>query len=930
MMWEKYKIRFLWWAQISAKAVLFSIVSVLLSLSFLMTPASAQDNFSWKGEDIVYNNRTFSKQTVQDNSGKTFYVSKEADKAHVLVFNGDAKQAKNASYSVYDVQDNHYSNPQNQQTVSLNSADGSNGQSTDSQNSCQIDGIGWIVCPMMKAISKEMDKMKDIIDKYMTVKRISTDKNSTLMQSWVIMRNIANILFIITFLIMIISYITSYGVTNYSIKKTLPRLIVGTILVNFSFYICVIAIDLTNIFGGSIADLFRSIQTQALNGGPNAQISWYEMTTQALAGGAIAVSGAMAASFAFGGLPGILLTLFAAIVGAAITLIVTVIILAGRQALILTLIIISPLAFVANLMPNTEIYFRKWLELLKKLLFIFPIFSVIYGGAQLAGWIIIKEASDAIILLLGMIVQIIPFLILPKLVKDSNTLLSQLGDGLNKTIFDPIRRTSTGYFDRKKAENRAQYLAEQPRTWEVPRRLSQALDRHKRMSEEKTKYYSTQRDAKHTIWKAESTSENAKTLRTMESYSNLLNTYSQSSLNDTMHRFQAEAESKIAENGEKQGLAGYNNLERDLAKIALRNKIQEKSEKMSKAAEAMNFNKVLNKNIDIDIRGKKQKMRTASTGYFDGKDSSEAYIVSELIGAASKEHNETMQNIDTAFRHYNVSLDQAIDLFENPGTTITGTNAGGETYQFDSNDESIREAALRMIINTKRVDKLEKYITKTGKFYNDQGEIVDGEYAKFATIIAKGLNDNGYGSVATAFGNVTPDLVIQGLINEETMDIVRINNILKGRFGTDILARQDKDETDNLINTFLNLHTLNDSFNDQGAYVAKFDLINSQLDKSLKQAGAKDVIKDKLFKYIREVQIALTDPNGARQINDAQKKRFKQLIKFGNLIQQNNIDIFNDQDMINMKNDIILTEQEEKDDSILIQRPPDAPKLGNP
>ena len=90
------------------------------------------------------------------------------------------------------------------------------------------------------------------------------------------------------------------------------------------------------------------------------------------------------------------------------------------------------------------------------------------------------------------------------------------------------------------------------------------------------------------------------------------------------------------------------------------------------------------------------------------------------------------------------------------------------------------------------------------------------------------------------------------------------------------------------------------------------------------------MIKDKLFKYIREVQIALTDPNGARQINDAQKKRFKQLIKFGNLIQQNNIDIFNDQDMINMKNDIILTEQEEKDDSILIQRPPDAPKLGNP
>ena len=169
----------------------------------------------------------------------------------------------------------------------------------------------------------------------------------------------------------------------------------------------------------------------------------------------------------------------------------------SRQALILTLIIISPLAFVANLMPNTEIYFRKWLELLKKLLFIFPIFSVIYGGAQLAGWIIIKEASDAIILLLGMIVQIIPFLILPKLVKDSNTLLSQLGDGLNKTIFDPIRRTSTGYFDRKKAENRAQYLAGQPRTWEVPRRLSQALDKNKRLVEERTAAFQKKAEARY-------------------------------------------------------------------------------------------------------------------------------------------------------------------------------------------------------------------------------------------------------------------------------------------------------------------------------------------------------------------------------------------------------------------------------------------------
>ena len=60
---------------------------------------------------------------------------------------------------------------------------------------------------------------------------------------------------------MIYSHITSFGISNYGIKKILPRLIIVAILVNISFYICAIAIDLSNIAGQAIQDMFINIET---------------------------------------------------------------------------------------------------------------------------------------------------------------------------------------------------------------------------------------------------------------------------------------------------------------------------------------------------------------------------------------------------------------------------------------------------------------------------------------------------------------------------------------------------------------------------------------------------------------------------------------------------------------------------------------------
>ena len=66
------------------------------------------------------------------------------------------------------------------------------------------------------------------------------------------MRDFANIIFIIGFLIIVFSQLTSFGVSNYGIKRLLPKIIIAAILVNVSFYICAIAVDLSNILGNSL------------------------------------------------------------------------------------------------------------------------------------------------------------------------------------------------------------------------------------------------------------------------------------------------------------------------------------------------------------------------------------------------------------------------------------------------------------------------------------------------------------------------------------------------------------------------------------------------------------------------------------------------------------------------------------------------------
>lgn len=96
------------------------------------------------------------------------------------------------------------------------------------------------------------------------------------------MRNVANVIFIILLVMVILSQVSNIGIDNYGIKRTLPRLLIAIILINISYYICAIVIDITNIAGSSVNKVLSAV---AMPVNPKMG-AWAVVTDVVLAGGA--------------------------------------------------------------------------------------------------------------------------------------------------------------------------------------------------------------------------------------------------------------------------------------------------------------------------------------------------------------------------------------------------------------------------------------------------------------------------------------------------------------------------------------------------------------------------------------------------------------------------------------------------------------------
>ncbi len=171
--------------------------------------------------------------------------------------------------------------------------------------------------------------------------------NSTPVQvGWVMVRDITNMGFVV--ILLLIAFGTILGIEQYEWKKMLVKFVLAAILVNFSRIICGVFIDVSQVVmitfvngvaataGGNLINAFSLDKLMGVN--PN-------VPAEGISG-----SGTFMASVGA--------ITFAAIVAGL--MLVFFMMLAARMVVLWVLIVLSPLAFVLSVLPQTEKYASEW------------------------------------------------------------------------------------------------------------------------------------------------------------------------------------------------------------------------------------------------------------------------------------------------------------------------------------------------------------------------------------------------------------------------------------------------------------------------------------------------------------------------------------------------------------------------------------------
>lgn len=169
----------------------------------------------------------------------------------------------------------------------------------------------------------------------------------------------------------------------YTIKKMLPRLIIAVIAIQLSIYVCQFLVDISNVAGQGIRGLFSAAIPGSASG-VDPQILAEGLAGSLGAGAGIAgtlagILGGIAGLILF---PALALALAFIILPVIFSVLITLVL---RQIVIIAMVIISPLAMLAWVLPNTEKYAQQWFSILLRTLMIFPIIQGLYVISIIVG-----------------------------------------------------------------------------------------------------------------------------------------------------------------------------------------------------------------------------------------------------------------------------------------------------------------------------------------------------------------------------------------------------------------------------------------------------------------------------------------------------------------------------------------------------------------
>ena len=303
--------------------------------------------------------------------------------------------------------------------------------------------LGWILCPIIEGLkSFIVQQYSQWVAPALQIDPVLFGGNpqyNQTYQAWAIFRDIGNFLFILLFIFVIFSQVSGIGIDNYGIKKILPKLIIAIVMINLSYIICQVAMDICNIIGRQLGSFFQTIinrvthpsvisTSEGITIRATDRGSWGDVDTwgssfkQNWLGNStliIVVAALGIGAFLYKGLA-VIIPVLMMVLSCAISILGLIIILGLRQAAAVVLVVFSPLAFACYMLPNTKSLFDRWFKAFQGLLLAYPICSLLVYGGDLAGTILLHAGNgNTWVIISAAIISIAPIFLIPKVIRKS-------------------------------------------------------------------------------------------------------------------------------------------------------------------------------------------------------------------------------------------------------------------------------------------------------------------------------------------------------------------------------------------------------------------------------------------------------------------------------------------------------------------------------
>jgi hypothetical protein len=254
----------------------------------------------------------------------------------------------------------------------------------DVQVDCGSGSFNWLACPFIQLALKAAQNFDNFITNTLDVDvGLIFDNTSQpgsvsngYYRAWSDFRVIATAVMVIAGLVMVISQALGFDFLDaYTVRKTLPRLVIATVGISLSWPLMRLAVNFFDVLG---------FDTRALIYAPFQHLHG----TVSIGTGIWTTLGATAAIFLIG--PASLTIILSVL----IALFVAFITLMLRQILLVMLIIVAPIAIVCFILPNTEKVWHLWRDTFGGLLLAFPIVSAIIAAGNVFSVVAISGDSS--------------------------------------------------------------------------------------------------------------------------------------------------------------------------------------------------------------------------------------------------------------------------------------------------------------------------------------------------------------------------------------------------------------------------------------------------------------------------------------------------------------------------------------------------------